>query len=305
MWPWDAPARQVAVVGLPGHGKTVFLAGLFWDSFYALATSLSDQQADGQRFIVRAANETASDLFYENAILLERRRLPAPNHRVANPPPAILEYDGIPNRRRWPRRRRLQLHFYDVAGELFAQDQYVRRDVAFLAHADDLIFVFDPTHETFSPPAAAQLINRVFRCAPWLARRNVVVAMTKLDRLQRLCREAVDWSLQYGRSDAEALLDLPSIFDTKPPDAADLPDYLRSMQAISAHVRSWWLHPDRQAQAVLNLLPARARFCAVSALGDVGTTEARDGEVLLTGRPEPYRICDPLLWIFRAAGILS
>ena len=55
--------RIVATVGLQGHGKTVFLASLFWDSFFALAQTLKP-------YAVRSANAKADEVFYGNAIAL-------------------------------------------------------------------------------------------------------------------------------------------------------------------------------------------------------------------------------------------
>ena len=52
--------RIVATVGLQGHGKTVFLASLFWDSFFVLSESLKP-------YAVRAASAKADDVFYGNA----------------------------------------------------------------------------------------------------------------------------------------------------------------------------------------------------------------------------------------------
>src|SRR4030095_7300928 len=52
------PSRQrtVAIVGLQGHGKTVFLASLFRDSFFLLSETL-------RPFAVRAVSAKAERLF--------------------------------------------------------------------------------------------------------------------------------------------------------------------------------------------------------------------------------------------------
>jgi len=49
--------RTIATIGYPGHGKSIFLAGMFWDSFFALSRTFQD---GGQPYSVRALNEEAS-----------------------------------------------------------------------------------------------------------------------------------------------------------------------------------------------------------------------------------------------------
>ena len=110
--------RVIATIGYPGHGKSTFLAGLFWDSFFALSKSF---QGGGQPYSVRALNEEASKLFYGNAKILHGRALPPANPR-SKPGPAILESKGIPHANR-QRRRGIRLIFYDVAGKVFNDDR--------------------------------------------------------------------------------------------------------------------------------------------------------------------------------------
>ncbi len=114
------PSRQriVATVGLQGHGKTVFLASLFRDSFFVLSQTLKP-------FSVRAVTAKADDVFYGNAQILQDLELPPANPR-SRPEPAVLEFSNLSRSGGW-RRRSLSLTFYDIAGEVFQQRPQRRR----------------------------------------------------------------------------------------------------------------------------------------------------------------------------------
>lgn len=277
--------RTVATIGLPGHGKTVFLASLFWDSFFALSESLSDTRGP---YTVRALNARADAVFYGNAQLLHERLLPPANPR-AKPEPARLEFSGIPNTRRrfWQEARRtLRLAFYDIAGEAFYDDASTLQYAGYLADADDLIFLFDPTRPDFSALAAARLVDRVCRVAPDSGRKNLIIALSKIDQL----RHQDEWVDTVNRFWPDA-----------PPTPTDLSHYLTEMESLSQSLRLWWRDPARQAHNLINALPAATRFCALSSLGH---TPVHEDELRLTTKPEPFRVRDPLFWIFRAAGML-
>jgi hypothetical protein len=86
------------------------------------------------------------------------------------------------------------------------------------------------------------------------------------------------------------------------PSHSELPRYLSDMDKLSTMLRSWWTDPARQAHNLVNALPANTRFCAVSSLGHPPIKA--DGSLRLTREPEPFRVRDPLFWIFRAAGVM-
>jgi hypothetical protein len=300
--------RIVATIGYPGHGKTVFLAGLFWDSFFALSGTLQD----GRRpYAVRAVNEEASHVFYGNAITLSNQGLPPPNPRDRPPQPAILEFTGVPRAHKGRWRKRIRLTFYDLAGESVTSDDWLRRNAPFLPRAHDIIFLFDPTHPDFSGSAlrAAELLDRLYRVAPKSKRRNFIVALSKMDEL----RAQDDW--------AEEIDDL---WPDDPPSPSDLPHYLHEMDNLSDALPVWW-RDQRQAHNFISSLPKTTRFCALSSLGHppvwdcpgcntanpntlrrCGQCHAARGDarLRLTRKPEPFRVRDPLFWIFRAAGVM-
>jgi hypothetical protein len=298
--------RTVATIGHPGHGKSIFLAGLFWDSFFALSRTFQD---GAQPYSVHALNEEASKLFYGNARMLHRWGLPFANPR-SKPEPAILEFKGIP-RANTRRRRSLRLVFYDVAGEVFNDDRSTREYAPYVTTAHDLIFLFDPTHPDFSALSAAELVDLVYRVAQGDRKKNIIIALTKMDEL----RNHDKW---WARM-------IDELWPDETPSYSELPLYLKRMDSLSTMLRSWWTDPARQAHNLVNSLPATTRFCAVSSLGhqpvwdclqckiaipgdlqcgQCHTERTKDVKLRLTREPEPFRVRDPLFWIFRAAGVM-
>lgn len=278
--------RTVATVGLSGHGKTVFLASLFWDSFFSLSQSL---YCKDEPFSVRAVSARADEVFYANAQILERLTVPPANPRVKTEP-AILEFSGIPHAhpRWWRGRSRIRLAFYDIAGEVFARDELAREYAPFLRQADDVIFVFDPTQPDFSALTAARLVDLIHRVSAGGRRKHLIIALSKMDEL----REIDEWQNMVGMLWPDAV-----------PEAGDLESYFKQMAFLSSSLRFWWTDPERQAQNFLSSLPPETRFCAISALGR-RPTRTEDGRLQLPDKPAPFRVRDPLFWIFRAAGVM-
>lgn len=275
--------RTIATIGYPGHGKSIFLAGLFWDSFFALSRTFQD---GAQPFAVRALNEEASKLFYGNAKLLHGRSLPPANPR-SKPEPAILEFKGIPRANR-QRRRSIRLVFYDVAGEVFNDARQTREYAPYVTNAHDLIFLFDPTQPDFSALSAAELVDLVYQVAKGGRKKNIIIALTKMDEL----RYQDEW---WAKT-------INDVWPDESPTHAQLPVYLEQMDSLSTMLRSWWTDPERQAHNLVNALPQNTRFCAVSSLGHPPVKT--DGSLRLTKEPKPFRVRDPLFWIFRAAGVM-
>src|SRR4051812_10278308 len=278
--------RTVATVGLAGHGKTIFLASLFWDSFFALSESLHDEH---EPYTVRAVSPRADDVFYGHAQLLHDLNVPPANPRT-RPEPAVLEFSGIPRAepRWWRGRSSIRLSFYDIAGEVFSSDDLAREYAPYLLHADDIIFIFDPTQPDFSALTAARLVDLVYRVARGGRPKHVIIALSKMDQL----RSSDEWA---------------SIIDTFWPDAPPRPttlgSYLNQMQSLSDALRHWWTDPTRQALSLIHALPKDARFCALSSLGQPALP-GDNGRLRLPQRPKPFRVRDPLFWIFRDAGVM-
>jgi hypothetical protein len=296
--------RVVATIGYPGHGKSVFLASLFWDSFFFLSKAFQD---DRLPFSVRAATEEASKVFYGNARLLHDLILPPANPRT-RPEPAALEFKGIPSPSNG-QRRNIKLIFYDIAGEVFMDDSRTREYAPFVAEATDFIFLFDPTHEEFNALSAAQLIDLVHRLAQ--KKKNLIVALTKMDEL---CARDEWWARAVGERWTDSILTI-----------SDLDQYFDQMRWISETMRNWWIDEERTGYNLLGSLPANTRFCMLSSLGHQpvwhcpscnrtnaitldhcsGCEKERAGaRIRLARKPEPFRVRDPLFWIFREAGVM-
>jgi hypothetical protein len=278
----DRSTRTVATVGLAEHGKTVFLAALFWDSFCNLAPSFDNG------YTVSALSPEADLLFWGNAEDLQNKRLPRKSPRV-RPEPATLEFRNIPSPQQRGTRN-LKLTFYDIAGEVFTNDQLVADYAPYLAQADDIIFLFDPTHASFSAFAAARLVDLVYRNAKDAARKNIIIALSKMDEL----RGKSEWGEMIG-----------DYWPDRPPAVGmELAYYLRDMEHLSDTLRGWWLSPEHRAYAFLNKLPQETtHFCAFSSLGQA-PREEEGGGLVLEQVPHPFRVRDPLFWIFRAAGVM-
>ena len=300
--------RTVVTIGYPSHGKTVFLAGMFWDSFFALSESMQDERTP---YAVRAANAKASETFFGNAISLSRLDLPPSSPRTT-PEPAVLEFQGIPAVGR-KERRSLRLTFYDVAGELVSDEAWLTKHATFLPEADDIVFMFDPTRTDFSARAlqAADLFDRIRRLIPGVEKKHVLVVLSKLDEL----RYESEW--------AETIADL---WPEASPSPTSLAHYFQEMEALSRNVRCWWVQPSHGGRGFVNRVPASARFCAISSLGQqpvwtcptcdlpqedsrrqcagCGGERPRGVRLRLPDRPQPFRVRDPLFWIFRTAGVM-
>jgi len=292
--------RVVATVGLQGHGKTVFLASLFRDSFFVLSETMKP-------FAVRAVTAKADDVFYGNAQTLHDLALPPANPR-SKPEPAVLEFAYVP-RPRSQRRRNISLTFYDIAGEIFSNDRMAGEYAPFLSEADDIIFLFDPTHPDFNALRAARLVDLVARVAGRSGRKNLIIALSKMDEL----RDQDEWADTIGH-----------LWPDTPPSQADLPTYFRQMDNLSQMLRLWWTDPARESRNLMNLLAKQTRFCALSSVGHqpVWDCECRatnpgplrqcvqchatrvGARLRLVRKPEPFRVRDPLFWIFRAAGVM-
>jgi len=299
--------RTVAIIGYPNHGKTVFLAGLFWDSFFAL----SETMQDGARpYAVRAANARAGEVFFGNAITLSQLNLPPSSPRTP-PEPAQLEFTGVPDAR--GRRRSIRLTFYDIPGEAVADEQWLLDNAPFLSATDDIIFIFDPTRSDFTVRAlqAADLRDKIFRLVPGCERKNFMVVLSKMDEL----RHQNDWAGMIA-----------DYWPGTPPRPEDLPSYLNEMEVLSRTLREWWADRAQGGRGFVNRMPSQTRYCAMSSLGHqpvwdcpacgmpqrddrtacagCETARQRGTAFRLTRKPEPFRVRDPLFWIFRSTGVM-
>jgi hypothetical protein len=279
---WFKPKeRIVATVGLQGHGKTVFLASLLWECFDKLAENLKP-------FHVIADSAKADEVFHANAQRLAQSKLPELTlRRGMKSEPAILRFINVPHSKK-QRRRELRLTFYDVGGEVFTDDRMTNDEAPFLKEATDIIFLFDPTDQDFPAKMASRIIDRVNRAAANGRKKNLIVALTKMDVL----RTQDEWAEIIG-----------NLWPDEPPSLLDLPNYFQQMDGLSKMLELWWTDPKQKAHNLKNSLPPNTHFCAISSLGHQPIKD-ENGQFRLTRTPEPFRVRDPLFWIFRAAGVM-
>ncbi len=151
------------------------------------------------------------------------------------------------------------------------------------------------------------LVSRVGRVS---RRRNLIVALSKMDEL----RARDEWAEIIG-----------GMWPDAPPSPLDLPHYFRQMDNLSESLRLWWTDPCQAVQNLMNSLAPQVRFCALSSVGhrpiwDCPQCSAANPSTLetcaqcrsarvnirlrLAKVPEPFRVRDPLFWVFRAAGVM-
>jgi hypothetical protein len=297
----------VVVIGYPNHGKTVFLAGLFWDSFFALSESFGDGPTP---YAVRAVNQRAAEVFFGNALTLSRGELPPSSPRTP-PEPAVLEFSGIPNLK--GKRQRTLITFYDIPGEAVSDEEWLLNHAPFLPRVHDIVFLFDPTRKDFEERAlqAADLRDKIYRLVAGSEKKSFIIALSKMDEL----RHEDSW--------ADIIAEF---WPGGSPRADQLGNYWEGMERISRHLRDWWAGSAPGGRGFVARVPKNTRFCGISSLGSqpvwlctpcgiaqedsrslcahCGRTRPLDAPLRLAGKPQPFRVRDPLFWIFRGAGAM-
>ncbi len=321
--------RIVATIGNTGHGKTTFLASMFWDSVRKLGKTLKDER---HPYFISSVpwdkNERIFEVFHENAKQLSKKLLPETTKPVPGEP-APLRFNNVPNCR--DHKTSIDLVFYDVAGDSFQTYEAIGRLAPFIAEANDFIFLFDPTKTDFDPIDALKLVDLIKNSVGSGQVKNFVVVLTQIDKLF----ERDEWwkNIEKEFPDKPPGLLSPVGYFSRMSDPdqelVDLSDFLQQMDALSDKLREWWEADEQGAAMVVSALradaPDHVHFCAVSALGqqpvwkcqdckktNLDTLEncsrcgnARKGaESQLEDYPKPYRVRDPLFWIFREAGVM-
>jgi hypothetical protein len=131
-------------------------------------------------------------------------------------------------------------------------------------------------------------VDRISRVVPGSGSKHFIIVLSKMDEL-RVLDEWVDTVGDY--------------WPGSPPTVSTLPEYLAEMEGLSHRFREWWLFPERRAHSLIATLPPRTHFCGLSALGHRPIRD-EDGCLRLTRPPNPFRVRDPLFWIFRAAKVM-
>jgi hypothetical protein len=269
----------VSVIGFSGHGKTVYLASLY----YALQNLVPRAWKD---FFRQGLTMKTLQMLYQNLSLLKRGELPDSTQLVF-PEPNIDRLFKI------PQFGDRTLLIYDPPGEAFelGEDESLQRFAGFVRHSRCALFLVslkDMMEEFQSEEAVADEMHRL------LERYNIgMTQMGARDGLQHLI-------VVYTKGDL-----LPSHFNALPDKITkylehsemetlhDIRAYLQGMKQNSRLLHDFSLD-TLNASGFLNNARAHFKsveFCAVSALGSqpIGNK--------LAERIAPRRVMDPLLWV--------
>lgn len=275
---WRKEPAIVSVIGFSGHGKTVYLASLY----YALQNLVPRAWKEFSRQGLTI--ETLRTL-HQNIALLKRGELPDSTKPVF-PEPNIDRLCEI------PQFGDRTLLIYDPPGEAFELDneEDLERFAGFVRHSRCALFLVslkDMMGEFEAEDAVADEMHRL------LERYNV--GMTK-----RGARDKQHLIVVYTKGDL-----LPGRFKSLPEDIAeyleqselgmlhDVRGYLQRMKHNSRLLRGF-SEDALNARGFLNNAAKHFKsveFCAVSALGSQPVGDR------LSERIAPRRVLDPLLWV--------
>lgn len=263
----DSQLKEVvALVGLHGHGKSMYLNSLFhtinhlaniWEGFYSFAV-----------------DERSLDTVRDNVRMLKAGESP-PATPVQPPVPILMELKNMPL---WCSRL---LVFYDLGGDAFSRADNVVRYAGFVRWARTTFIMlslseledFTRIHDLLST-----YVQGVLELGGIPEQQNLVVVLSKADRIRNnLSRNPDLWEYLINGT-AETLTE-------------DMPAYFNRMHEISNLLAD--LLEAQGAHQFLNFSRDRfqtVRFSLVSALG-AETQGSIEIELI------PKRVMDPLLWL--------
>jgi hypothetical protein len=269
------PAVVLSSVGFRGHGKTVYLAALF----YVLSHHELSPHWPG--FYKTAIGDHALQILDANREILIEGKLP--DSTAQNfPKPTLVQVKGIPTG------KGATLLCYDAAGESFEKATRMVTYTKFLVRSTTVLFLLSIPDLEREGADVAQEMERLLTVY-----RNGIAELGGNTRLQRLVvvyTKADEWTALFHDQYSELRDYLQAgTFD----GLADYPPYKRSLFAISEQLRTLTAE-HLQAQAFLNNAKdnfASVGFCVVSALG------ASPKDQQLQTSIAPRRVLDPLLWV--------
>ena len=291
----------VAMAGARATGKSVFVGVL---------VKLLGQLCEARGTSLVPAEPRTADTYrtvYERALFEQRGLLePTPAARTASSyqrHPLVYSLGRVSG-------RPVSLVVRDVAGEELESADTDTRHLEFFAHADGVLFMFDPLRvpevrdqlhdlvpaELISGGEPQQVLAKVMHLIGDGPARLAVI-LSKFDAMQFLSRvEGTSWNRVMSQPGAAFLRDRNS-----PADAYDDVDG----QLLHQEVRS--LLQRLGATSIVSAVerphrgrPVEHRFFSVSALG-----EPANGESLHERGISPFRCLDPLRWLMSRSGALS
>jgi len=268
----------VSVIGFGGHGKTVYLASLY----YVLQNVVPRAW---QNFFRQALTLNTLKMLYQNLGLLKSGQMPDPTLLVF-PEPNIDRLHSIPkfgNR---------TLLIYDPPGEAFelGEDDSIQRFAGFVKQSPCALFLVsltDMMDQFESDDAVADEMHRLLETynigmtnmGGKTKNQHLIVVYTKADRL-----------LSQSNFPGEVIRCLEN---SGVDGLSDIPAYVGGMKSNSLLLRNFTAE-TLKADNFLNNARTKFKsveFCAVSALGSEPVGDR------LAERIAPRRVIDPLLWV--------
>jgi hypothetical protein len=304
-------SQLIVPIGAKEAGKTIFMTVLIHE--------LMNQTGAQLNAAIAGADDDTRQRFrasYERPLFREAQMLAPtlPAGAQANPPLVfrfINENSGRPAGRgqatacRLLRTRRPQhtlLSFFDTAGEDLRSEQVMEQNVRYLQAADSIILLLDPLQMPGARERARRGTHLPAPGGPADEPAAVLENITELIRSQIPDRSGIDSKgfitkpLAIVFTKMDALLD--ELNPTSPlrriPSRAegfDEPDSLAVHHEIQRFLVRWQGLPIEN-YAARNY--RHYRYFGVSALGETPTTDNR----LSPRGIRPYRVADPILWIF-------
>ncbi len=281
-WFSRAPAI-VSVIGFKGHGKTVYLASLYYVLQNVVTRSWND-------FFRQGWTMKTLEIVHGNVAMLKKGDLPDRTERMF-PEPNIDRLVSIPyfgNR---------TLLVYDPPGEAFdlnVEEEDLQRFAGFVKHSRCALFLMSLTDlEQFGGDEGiademSQLLERYNLGMTGMGApdrfQHLIVVYTKADRLLSYSGFPDEVTRYLEKSEAESLHDVRA--------------YLNSMKRNSALLREFTAQ-TLNGQGFLNNAKEHFKsveFCAVSALGSEPVGDK------LSERVMPRRVIDPFLWVLQKCG---
>jgi len=293
----DAQVTCIALAGAKNTGKSIYIGVLIPQLQQLVRT---------QRGVLRFADAGSEQRYkehYQTPLYVKRSMMPPTTPLMGDTTggyqrdPLVLSVDPATGPRHY-------LVIRDVAGENL-ETFSPGVDLGFFAHADAVVFLFDPYHvrevrEKLQQPRlrSAKQPQDVLDTVLGLIHRGgprVGIALSKFDALQELGEaEGAGWEDVMSNPGAAFLrepgFDRP--YDEN--DAALLHEEVRSLLIrLDAHEILNRVAPMEAAQ------PGRVRYFAVSALGALP-----DGEHVNPRGIAPFRCTDPVRWVCAGSGVL-
>ena len=272
------PPAIVSVVGFSGHGKTVYLASLY----YALQNVIPEAW---DAFSRQGLTFESLKVLHDNLDRLKRGNLP-------DPTPHVFPEPNIDRLYKIPRFGDRTLLIYDTQGEAFdlISEESFQRFAGFVRHSPCVLFLISLSDMTerdgFEDTVGDKMHQLLERYNVGMSAMGVrvpfqhlIVVYTKADSLLSGFDIPGEIAKYLESSEVDTL--------------ADVGGYLQRMSHNSSLLRDF---TRRKLKATVFLNNAKlhfksSEFCAVSALGSNPTG------LRLTERIAPRRVIDPLLWV--------